>query len=59
MGFTSPQEVVDYIKAEEVELVDIRFTDLPGMEQHFTIDAADFTVDAMDCLLYTSDAADE
>ena len=32
MGFTSPQEVVDYIKAEEVELVDIRFTDLPGME---------------------------
>lgn len=48
MGFTSPQEVVDYIKAEEVELVDIRFTDLPGMEQHFTIDAADFTVDAME-----------
>ena len=48
MGFTSPQEVVDYIKAEEVELVDIRFTDLPGMEQHFTIDAADFTVEAME-----------
>lgn len=48
MGFTSPQEVVDHIKAEEVELVDIRFTDLPGMEQHFTIDAADFTVDAME-----------
>ena len=48
MGFTSPQEVVDYIKAEEVELVDIRFTDLPGVEQHFTIDAADFTVDAME-----------
>ena len=48
MGFTSPQEVVDYIEAEEVELVDIRFTDLPGMEQHFTIDAADFTVDAME-----------
>ena len=48
MGFTSPQEVVDYIKAEEVELVDIRFTDLPGMEQHFTIDAADFTVVAME-----------
>jgi len=48
VGFTSPQEVVDYIKAEEVELVDIRFTDLPGMEQHFTIDAADFTVDAME-----------
>ncbi|HHY07636.1 MAG: type I glutamate--ammonia ligase [Lawsonella sp.] len=48
MGFTSPQELVDYIAAEEIELVDIRFTDLPGIEQHFTIDAEDFTVDAME-----------
>lgn len=48
MGFSTPQEVVSYIQDNEIELVDIRFTDLPGVEQHFTIDASDFTVDAME-----------
>lgn len=41
--FTSPQEVIDFIKETDVKFVDIRFTDLPGVQQHFNIPAA--TVD--------------
>ncbi|ACV06656.1 type I glutamate--ammonia ligase [Kytococcus sedentarius] len=42
--FTSPQEVIDYIRDEEVEFLDIRFCDLPGVMQHFNVPAS--TVDA-------------
>lgn len=45
MGFSSAEEVIRFIKEEDVELVDIRFTDLPGVEQHFTIDATAFNAD--------------
>ncbi|MGW9021948.1 type I glutamate--ammonia ligase [Leucobacter chromiiresistens] len=41
--FTTPQEVMDFIKETDVKFVDIRFTDLPGVQQHFNIPAA--TVD--------------
>ena len=41
--FTTPQEVIDFIKETDVKFVDIRFTDLPGVQQHFNIPAA--TVD--------------
>ena len=37
--FTSPQEVLDFIKNEEVVFVDIRFTDMPGVQQHFNLPA--------------------
>ena len=30
--FTSPQEVLDFIKNEDVVFVDIRFTDMPGVQ---------------------------
>jgi glutamine synthetase len=39
MMFTSPQEVIDYIAENDVKFVDIRFTDLPGVQQHFTVPA--------------------
>lgn len=35
--FTSPQEVIEYIADNDVKFVDVRFTDLPGMQQHFTV----------------------
>ena len=38
--FTSPQEVIDYIAENDVKFVDVRFTDLPGKQQHFAVPAA-------------------
>ena len=38
--FTSTDEVLAYIKEEGVEFVDIRFTDLPGMQHHFNVPAS-------------------
>ena len=39
MTFTTAEEVIQYIEDEEVEYVDIRFSDLPGVQQHFSIPA--------------------
>jgi glutamine synthetase len=33
----SPQEVVELIGQQQIEIVDLRFTDLPGLWQHFSI----------------------
>ncbi|MCW2658016.1 MAG: Glutamine synthetase, partial [Jatrophihabitans sp.] len=30
--FTSPDEVLSYVKNEGVEFIDVRFTDLPGQQ---------------------------
>ncbi|WP_017794171.1 type I glutamate--ammonia ligase [Leucobacter salsicius] len=38
--FKSPQEVIDFIKETDVKFVDIRFTDLPGVQHHFNIPAS-------------------
>ena len=37
--FTSPEEVLSYIRDEEVVFVDIRFTDLIGGQHHFNVPA--------------------
>ena len=37
--FTSPGEVLAYIKSEGIKFVDIRFCDLPGIMQHFNVPA--------------------
>ena len=51
----SPQDVLSQIKDEGIELIDLKFTDIHGKWQHLTL-----TSDMIeDCLLYTSDAADE
>lgn len=47
MPFTTPEEVLKYIKDENVEFVDIRFTDVPGIEQHFTIPSRILDEDAI------------
>ena len=46
MGFTSTDQVIKYIQDENIEFVDVRFTDVPGIEQHFTIPASAFDEDA-------------
>ncbi len=38
--FSSAQEVLRFIAEENVEFVDVRFCDLPGTMQHFTVPAA-------------------
>src|SRR5271156_4643898 len=43
--FTSGDEVLAYIKAEGVQFVDVRFCDLPGTVQHFTVPAESFDED--------------
>jgi len=37
--FNSPDEVSKYIKDNDVKFVDVRFCDLPGVMQHFTVPA--------------------
>lgn len=39
------KEVIDLIKSEGVEFVDLRFCDLPGLMQHFTVPAHEFEED--------------
>ena len=45
MGFTTADEVIKYIADEGVEYVDVRFSDLPGIQQHFSIPASSFDKD--------------
>ena len=44
--FSSADEILSYIATEGVEFIDVRFTDLPGVQQHFNVPAAGFTADA-------------
>jgi glutamine synthetase len=43
--FNSPDEVLSFISDEEVKFVDVRFCDLPGIMQHFTVPAESFDPD--------------
>lgn len=38
--FSKPEELLAFVKSEDVKFVDIRFCDLPGVMQHFNIPAA-------------------
>ena len=38
--FKTASEVVKFIKDENVEFLDVRFTDLPGVQQHFNLPAS-------------------
>jgi glutamine synthetase len=40
MTFKSPEELKKFVADAAVEFIDIRFTDLPGQQQHFNIPAA-------------------
>ena len=43
--FQSADEVLTYIKDEDVEFVDVRFCDLPGVMQHFTVPVENFAAE--------------
>ncbi|GMA39397.1 glutamine synthetase [Mobilicoccus caccae] len=43
--FTSPEEVLQFIEDEDVQFVDIRFCDLPGVMQHFNVPAKSVDLD--------------
>ena len=40
--FTTAEEAFKYIQDEDIEFIDVRFVDLPGIWQHFTIPAKQF-----------------
>ena len=40
--FANSDELLKYIKDEGVEMVDVRFCDLPGVMQHFTVPISSF-----------------
>jgi glutamine synthetase len=40
--FTSTEELLSFITDEGVEFIDVRFCDLPGIMQHFSVPAASF-----------------
>jgi glutamine synthetase len=44
----TPAEVIALVRDEDVQMVDLRFCDLPGLMQHVTIPAADFDEDAFE-----------
>lgn len=48
MAFSSPDEVFKFIADEKVEYVDVRFCDLPGVVQHFSIPASAFDQSVFD-----------
>ncbi|HEU5472563.1 MAG TPA: type I glutamate--ammonia ligase, partial [Actinophytocola sp.] len=45
--FNTSDEVLSFISDEEVKFVDVRFCDLPGIMQHFTVPAQFFNEDAI------------
>ncbi|MPZ60877.1 MAG: type I glutamate--ammonia ligase [Propionibacteriales bacterium] len=43
--FANADEVLKFIEQEAVEFVDVRFCDLPGIMQHFTVPVSNFSAD--------------
>jgi glutamine synthetase len=46
--FANADELLKYIKDEGVEMVDVRFCDLPGVMQHFTVPTGSFDQSVFD-----------
>lgn len=42
----TPKEVMKFIKDEGIQAIDLKFADMPGLWQHFTISAREFEEDA-------------
>ena len=40
--FKSANEIFDFIKKNDIKLVDVRFIDLPGIQHHFNVPAEAF-----------------
>ena len=48
MESRTPKEVLDYAKSSGAEFVDLRFCDLPGVMQHFSMPIHELTEDGFD-----------
>ncbi len=46
--FANSEELLKYLKDERVEMVDVRFCDLPGVMQHFTVPVSSFDQSVFD-----------
>src|SRR5829696_1673650 len=46
--FANSDELLKYVKDEGVQMVDVRFCDLPGVMQHFTVPVSSFTQSVFD-----------
>jgi glutamine synthetase len=46
--FANSDELLKYVKDEGVEMVDVRFCDLPGVMQHFTVPVSSFDQSVFD-----------
>ena len=46
--FKGADDLLAYIKEEGIETVDVRFCDLPGVMQHFTVPAAAFGIEVFE-----------
>ncbi|MDF2741050.1 MAG: Glutamine synthetase type, partial [Actinomycetia bacterium] len=44
----SPGDVLNLIRDNEVQIVDLRFADLPGLMQHFSVPAHELTEESFD-----------
>ena len=44
----NPKDVLSLIKEKAVQAVDLRFVDLPGLWQHFTISTKEFSADVFE-----------
>lgn len=44
----SPEDVMAAIEENGIQFVDVRFTDLPGMQQHFSVPVGSFEVEAFE-----------
>lgn len=43
-----PKEVIELVKDEAIEIVDLRFCDLPGMMQHFSVPSHELTLESFE-----------
>ena len=44
----TPKDVLDFVKSENVEVVDLRFMDFPGLWQHFSIPTSELNEGVFD-----------
>ncbi len=42
----TPQEIFQFVKANNIQIVDLKFTDLPGLWQHFSVPVTELTEEA-------------
>ena len=45
---STPKEVLDFAKKNNAQVVDLRFTDLPGLTQHFSVPISELTEKSFD-----------